>query len=785
MGLKNTLLSIILFSSLSYAQTKVVKQGSFVKDIKPKLVVVDESNSPLPNVNVLYSDLSGTVTNLDGELFFENVDSLYSLKFSYVGFNSLEKNVLVKDGLVSPDTVFLDKSAYELSDVSVIGTKDFLEIIPFKGRDVISEDVLRKTSLVTGNSLTDKIFMLTTGASKSLGSTWLYGGDASDIYKVYEGIPLTDKGFFNNDGLYLGENLETKLNIFDTPPNKLGSLLGFLDVNSNISEVNKYFLNLDQFRFQFSSVGKLDFFKDDYFNFSVEKNIAGLWNLANIKPDKNQLILGYKYKDENKLFEVHSLFNKTQLSLENLPNDPFQKYWQSGVSLSYSNFDESSFEKFQFVYNVMSEDSRFKDGFLVDKYVTKKLFYEFQSKNFLGFYDFGFELHHDEMNIFFDIEDDKSINDFVLPYSSAFISKKIMPTYFFIMQEYNDKNFNLAFGLNALLDLNYLKKGFAFAPYFGLSFKDDFIYSFNISRRVKSLDFEPSITGAIPNNYESLKFLKSDKFSFSIESKDDFSFGTRLSYVVFRDQHKSEFSYDFLDFFNEDAYLRLDSLISYLGSSDLANEIINDSKERYVNNRNRHIFAVDLWLKKNSDFYLGTTISKAKESGVFGSSTIYDKDISMIFKGYYNLVLFGEKNSSNLSLSSFFQYATGYPYTPRLGKASIVDELNAENESIMLSRYLSRETMRYLNNERSVQLDRNSSRMPNLLSTSLSLNYDFKIETGFKGSASIYVLNPHLLFPRTSKNTTQIYYTYDGNKLVRKEGKAAGIIGGFSFQLRF
>ena len=99
--------------SLKPPSLAVYGQGK--KNIKG--LVTDEKNEPLIGVSVVEVGTSnGTITDVDGK-FEINVSSNSTLKFSYIGYNVLEKKI----GTQTVMNVVLTEAASELDEVVVVG----------------------------------------------------------------------------------------------------------------------------------------------------------------------------------------------------------------------------------------------------------------------------------------------------------------------------------------------------------------------------------------------------------------------------------------------------------------------------------------------------------------------------------------------------------------------------------------------------------------------------------------------------------------------------------------
>ena len=168
--------------------------GQGKKNIKG--LVTDEKNEPLIGVSVVELGTSnGTVTDIDGK-FDLNVSSNSTLKFSYIGYNVLEKKV----GIQAMMNVVLTEVASELDEVVVVGYGTV------KKRDltgsvtsVDSEKLLQSPALSAAEAIQGKVpGVLIQNTSWTPGSTpsILIRGTRSikagnDPLYVVDGIPIS------------------------------------------------------------------------------------------------------------------------------------------------------------------------------------------------------------------------------------------------------------------------------------------------------------------------------------------------------------------------------------------------------------------------------------------------------------------------------------------------------------------------------------------------------------------------------------------------------------------
>lgn len=168
--------------------------GQGKKNIKG--LVTDEKNEPLIGVSVVEVGTSnGTITDVDGK-FEINVSSNSTLKFSYIGYNVLEKKI----GTQTVMNVVLTEAASELDEVVVVGYGTV------KKRDltgsvtsVDSEKLLQSPALSAAEAIQGKVpgvliqnTSWTPGATPSIlirGTRSIKAGN--DPLYVVDGIPIS------------------------------------------------------------------------------------------------------------------------------------------------------------------------------------------------------------------------------------------------------------------------------------------------------------------------------------------------------------------------------------------------------------------------------------------------------------------------------------------------------------------------------------------------------------------------------------------------------------------
>ncbi|MEM6812875.1 MAG: carboxypeptidase-like regulatory domain-containing protein, partial [Bacteroidota bacterium] len=108
---------------ISYLIFLIISLATFASFIKGK--VVDHHNNPLPGVTVKIQGTSiGDVTNTDGRFSIEVEKGKYTLDASYVGFQTITKNVVVPGKGNINVNFTLEESVSDLEEVVVLGKSD-------------------------------------------------------------------------------------------------------------------------------------------------------------------------------------------------------------------------------------------------------------------------------------------------------------------------------------------------------------------------------------------------------------------------------------------------------------------------------------------------------------------------------------------------------------------------------------------------------------------------------------------------------------------------------------
>ncbi|MGK0386101.1 MAG: hypothetical protein ACI849_000708, partial [Patiriisocius sp.] len=183
-----TLLALIL-TSATFAQT-----GS----VKGTLTDKQMNNEPLPFANVLIKDSTkGTTSNFDGLYTIENLEpGTYMIEVSFVGYETVEKPIIITGGDVTTLDVSLDASAAALDEViiktSVRRDTETALLLEQKKATMIKESIgalqLVKLGVSDAAGATAKI----SGVSKSEGSGDVFVRGLGDryLYTTLNGLPI-------------------------------------------------------------------------------------------------------------------------------------------------------------------------------------------------------------------------------------------------------------------------------------------------------------------------------------------------------------------------------------------------------------------------------------------------------------------------------------------------------------------------------------------------------------------------------------------------------------------
>lgn len=105
-----------LYAHAEKTEHQATKQENTPGKVTYKGTVIDDTDMPLPGVNVTYKDAkgTGTITNADGEFTITVPDNVHNLIFSYVGMKTQTVRVAETTGKIKvrmePDAVALKET---------------------------------------------------------------------------------------------------------------------------------------------------------------------------------------------------------------------------------------------------------------------------------------------------------------------------------------------------------------------------------------------------------------------------------------------------------------------------------------------------------------------------------------------------------------------------------------------------------------------------------------------------------------------------------------------------
>ncbi len=147
---------------------------SFAQGYSIRGKVVDKADLPIPGATILLINESdtnktqGMISNLDGSFHLQKIKpSKYMLRISYVGFNTIEREIRISNSDVNIGSIVLEQSSKLLGEVQVEASQVRVEIKgdtvqynagAFKTHiDATAEDLLKKMPGVTSESNTLKV----------------------------------------------------------------------------------------------------------------------------------------------------------------------------------------------------------------------------------------------------------------------------------------------------------------------------------------------------------------------------------------------------------------------------------------------------------------------------------------------------------------------------------------------------------------------------------------------------------------------------------------------------
>ena len=178
----------VLFLILSYCLNATDIGGT----LRGK-VIDNGSGNPLSGVYVIYGKNLGTTTDQDGAYLIQDLLGKIRIRFQFIGYESVTREVMVNDGETTVLDVSLEVKVSEMDQVVVSANRTEQKIAELS----VSMDII-KTSFLSGNHITDAqelinknpgIEVIDGQASVRGGSGYSYGA-GSRVLALIDGLPF-------------------------------------------------------------------------------------------------------------------------------------------------------------------------------------------------------------------------------------------------------------------------------------------------------------------------------------------------------------------------------------------------------------------------------------------------------------------------------------------------------------------------------------------------------------------------------------------------------------------
>lgn len=749
----------------------------------------DGTRESLPYASILVDKGKSTISDLEGIARLYNIkDTTHTITTNYMGYEKSVKKIEVKNNLSFPSYIVLSPEPLEIENVVVKGERYTLEDLSIAPVTKLDKEKLESINFLTGNSHTKKYYALTPGIADLGDDIFFNGADLGDFGIIVNGIQTNSNGFFGHDALYFGEFAKVFLRGIATSLKESRHLpIGYLSANTTREIKNPMqTITLEPLRTQITLGGPSNVFKmlgmknKGTYNLFVEKNIADLWNLSGVSINKDFVLADIMGQSNENNFGLHVLYSDVDFSLIQREKS-LQFNRQIGVSAEYKDIQKNGFLELSLTTNYFLEKLAYGiDARLRNEKITNKLT-AMQTKNKGNemFY-YGADIFVNRFNILYKVPNTSltSFRSLALPLNEKPIALTTMPVYpFFVVEKKLDEKNLVEIGVTAIIDPLHAKRGVPIGPYIGYSHTmENITFKAGLKRGLTHENFDVLRTGDFSWN-EGASYPKIDQAFISIENQE---LGARLSYVNFIDQNVERINLD-LEKIAFDEYNRMKELYDeqyYKDSSYLLHNQIYENKELldaelerrevilenylkensdyYINTRNRQNVTLDLWYSPIKNFFSSISFSRTAHNLL--SKTPHSKDIPISFKMYGKIDLL-----DNLGLTGYLYFRIGSPFTPKHLERSLLSYMGMPFLESDFLKSSSSELYDLMNKKRLISDDRNSSRYPPSLNTSLTLTYRFSNFIISGGLFSISVLNPHTLIHGVDKNVTNMYYDSKGN----------------------
>ncbi|MFV0553904.1 MAG: SusC/RagA family TonB-linked outer membrane protein [Mangrovibacterium sp.] len=194
-----------LLVCLGLALPASAQQGNRVVQGK----VVDKSNAPIPGVTIsVVGQAIGTISDINGDYGLQVPMTVDSLRFSFVGFESLVQAIPSSNKL----NVKLIEEATQLDDVVVVGygtqrKSDLTGAVTSVGTDDFNEGLISSPEQLISGKVSGVQISSASGSPTSGSSIKVRGGASlnasNDPLIVLDGLPLENGGISGNSGNFL------------------------------------------------------------------------------------------------------------------------------------------------------------------------------------------------------------------------------------------------------------------------------------------------------------------------------------------------------------------------------------------------------------------------------------------------------------------------------------------------------------------------------------------------------------------------------------------------------
>ncbi|MDA3854525.1 MAG: TonB-dependent receptor, partial [Bacteroidales bacterium] len=160
--------------------------------ISGRISEVDDKNEGLIGANVMYSESSGTVANIEGDYKLELPAGKYTLRFSYVGYEAIEKEVNLNSNMilnVQLSSSVMMKEILVVADVAIARETPvaFSTLSP----KTLEENLAAQDIPMVLNS-TPGVYATNEGGGDGDAQVTIRGFDSRNVGVLLDGVPVND-----------------------------------------------------------------------------------------------------------------------------------------------------------------------------------------------------------------------------------------------------------------------------------------------------------------------------------------------------------------------------------------------------------------------------------------------------------------------------------------------------------------------------------------------------------------------------------------------------------------